>query len=103
MPGIPINQLAPLDQPIRNNGDSTFFPLVYSNGITYKGNIDQIFYNGAVTTNVIFDSAVTTAKINTGAIINSKMATDSVTTNNIANGNITTAKLDSTINNEAVV
>ena len=103
MPGIPINQLATLDQPIQNNGDGIFFPLVYTNGITYKSSINQIFYNGAVTTNVIFDSAVTTAKINNGAIINSKMATDSVTTNNIADGNITAIKLDSTVNNEAVI
>lgn len=103
MPGIPINQLATLDQPLLNNGDGTFFPLVYTNGITYKGTINDIFYAGAVTTDVIFDSAVTAAKINTGAVINSKMATDSITTNNIADGNVTTIKLDSTVGSEAVI
>ena len=103
MPGIPINQLATLDRPLRNNGDGTFFPLVYTNGVTYKGNINQIFYAGAVTACVIDNNAVTTAKIDSGAVINSKMATDSVTTNNIADNNITTDKLNSTINSEAVV
>ena len=126
MPGIPINELVSLNRPVENNDTTTYFPLVYSNGITYKSTIKQIFYNGAVTTDVIannavtgekiINNAVTTQKINNGSIstvkildhavisdkLNNAVGDEAVISSVIRSGAVTTSKLDSTVGSEAV-
>ena len=102
MPGIPINELATLDQPMENNDLNTYFPVVYTNGITYKSTINKIFFDGAVKTNVISDSAVTNIKISDNAITSTKISNNSITTNKIDNDAITSEKLNSQAGSEAV-
>ena len=126
MPGIPINELVSLNRPVENNDTTIYFPLVYSNGVTYKGTIKQIFHNNAVTSDVIAGGAVTTVKIADNAVngakinnnsvstfkisddavtsdkLNSTAGSEAVTSNVIRNGAVTTAKLDSTAGSEAV-
>jgi microcystin-dependent protein len=102
MPGIPINELATLDRPMENNDLNTYFPVVYTNGITYKSTINKIFFDGAVKTNVISDSAVTNIKISDNAITSTKISNNSITTNKIDNDAITSEKLNSQAGSEAV-
>ena len=78
MPGIPINELVSLNRPVENNDTSIYFPLVYSNGVTYKGTIKQIFHNNAVTSDVIAEGAVTTVKIADNAVNGPKINNNSV-------------------------
>jgi microcystin-dependent protein len=102
MPGIPINELVSLDRPVENNDTTSYFPLVYSNGVTYKTSLKQIFYDNAVTTDVITDSAITTIKINNNAVNANKIDNNAVTTFKIEDNAVTSDKLNSTVNNEAV-
>jgi len=102
MPGIPINELATLDRPMENNDLNTYFPVVYTNGVTYKSTINKIFFDGAVKTNVISDSAVTNIKISDNAITSTKISNNSITTNKIDNDAITSEKLNSQAGSEAV-
>ena len=103
MPGIPINELVTLNKPILNNCASTYFPIVYSDNVTYKSTINQIFYNGAVTTAVIADNAVTTIKIADDAVNESKIDNNSVSTFKISDDAVTSDKLNSTAGSEAVI
>ena len=102
MPGIPINELVSLNRPVENNDTSIYFPLVYSNGVTYKGTIKQIFHNNAVTSDVIAEGAVTTVKIADNAVNEAKINNNSVSTFKISDDAVTSDKLNSTAGNEAV-
>ena len=102
MPGIPINELVSLNRPVENNDTSIYFPLVYSNGVTYKGTIKQIFHNNAVTSDVIAEGAVTTVKIADNAVNGPKINNNSVSTFKISDDAVTSDKLNSTAGSEAV-
>ena len=102
MPGIPINELVSLNRPVENNDTTIYFPLVYSNGVTYKGTIKQIFHNNAVTSDVIAGGAVTTVKIADNAVNGAKINNNSVSTFKISDDAVTSDKLNSTAGSEAV-
>ena len=102
MPGIPINELVSLNRPVENNDTTIYFPLVYSNGVTYKGTIKQIFHNNAVTSDVIDGGAVTTVKIADNAVNEAKINNNSVSTFKISDDAVTSDKLNSTAGSEAV-
>ena len=80
MPNISIDQLQIFD----SLDGSQIFPHVHpSNNVTYHAHVSAIFYNDAVTENVIKDEAVTTNKIADNAVNNDKIAnTENFTFNN---------------------
>ena len=70
MPNISIDQLLIFD----DLDGSQIFPHVHSqNNVTYHAHVSAIFYNNAVTENVIKDGAVTTDKIANNAVNNDKI------------------------------
>lgn len=76
MPNISIDQLQIFD----SLDGSQIFPHVHpTNNVTYHAHVSAIFYDNAVTENVIQDGAVTTDKIADQAITSEKLAPGAVT------------------------